>query len=148
LRRTAIKDLTGYCGFLIGFLGSAPFAWGYLAAELERGSFARGLWYFFAIVFSTGVFAGTAGLATGFVIGWIWEQYHRRRRRERSRRKESLASAGPDAVGAVTESEFQHETEAHIHPAEAEVPRLRLVTTTPDSADRVEGEPRSRDRER
>ena len=50
LRRTAIKDLAAYCGFLLGFLGSAPFAWQLLVDQLDAGSFARGLWYFFGIV--------------------------------------------------------------------------------------------------
>ena len=34
LRRTAIKDLAAYCGFLLGFLGSAPLAWELLASQL------------------------------------------------------------------------------------------------------------------
>jgi hypothetical protein len=43
LRRSAIKDISSYLGFLVGFIGSAPFAWGLLAVQLDAGRFARGL---------------------------------------------------------------------------------------------------------
>lgn len=88
MRRSAIKDLCAYCAFLVGFLGSAPFAWRYLTLELERGNLSRGLWYFFGIVFAAGLFAGIAGLCAGYVVGWVWEWYHRHRRRERQKLKE------------------------------------------------------------
>ena len=87
LRRTAIKDLAAYCGFLLGFLGSAPFAWELLSNQLDAGSFARGLWYFFGIVTAAGIFAGIAGLGIGFVIGLSWEQIHRFRRNKRAKQK-------------------------------------------------------------
>jgi hypothetical protein len=69
LRRTAIKDIAAYLGFLIGFIGSAPFAWGLLAVQLDAGRFARGLWYFFGIVTMGGVFAGIAGMGLGVAAG-------------------------------------------------------------------------------
>ena len=81
LRRTAIKDISAYCAFLIGFIGSAPFAWRFLSAQLESGEFVRGLWYFFALVTVSGLLCGAAGLALGVIAGWIWEQNHRRRRK-------------------------------------------------------------------
>lgn len=84
LRRTAAKDIAGYLGFLTGFIGSAPFAWGLLARQLESGTFVRGLWYFFGIVVAGGIFAGVAGLGIGYAGGLLWEQIHRHRRRERA----------------------------------------------------------------
>lgn len=93
LRRTAIKDLAAYCGFLLGFLGSAPFAWELLASQLDDGKFARGLWYFFGIVTAAGIFAGIAGLGIGFVIGLSWEQIHRYRRDQYAKRKARLEAA-------------------------------------------------------
>ena len=83
LRRTAIKDLASYVGFLAGFIGTAPFAWGLLSDQLASGSFVRGLWYFFGIVVAAGIFAGTAGLGIGYIGGIVWEQVHRQRRRKR-----------------------------------------------------------------
>ena len=85
LRRTAIKDLAAYLGFLTGFIGAAPFAWSLLSDQLASGSFVRGLWYFFAIVIAAGLFAGAAGLGLGFAGGIAWEQLHRHRRREKVR---------------------------------------------------------------
>ena len=84
LRRTTIKDLAAYCGFLIGFIGSAPFAWPRLTAEIDRGNFVLGLWYFFGFVSLAALSTGSVGLGVGFVLGWLWERYHRYRRARRS----------------------------------------------------------------
>lgn len=80
LRRTTIKDLTAYLGFLVGFLGAAPIAWQFLSDEVDRGGIVRGLWYFFALVSVAGVSFGAVGLVVGFALGWLWERYHRWRR--------------------------------------------------------------------
>ena len=134
LRRTAIKDLAAYCGFLVGFLGSAPFAWQQLAAQLEAGNFSRGLWYFLLFVSAAGVFTGTAGLGVGFMIGWAWEQYHRRRRNMRLKDRAAIdavraANAGAEAISGT-------EAPASAGTVAGEQPRLRLVpaanVTDPD----------------
>jgi hypothetical protein len=109
LRRTTIKDLAAYCGFLIGFLGAAPFAWPRLTAEIDRGNFVLGLWYFFGLVAVAAVMMGIAGLGVGFVIGSLWERYHRYRR---GRRLEG-ADASPSAP-------------VHIEPS-LDSPRLQLI---------------------
>jgi predicted O-methyltransferase YrrM len=80
LRRNAIKDLAAYCGFLVGFLGSAPFAWRYLAAEVDSGDFARGLGFFLSYVTVAGLVTGGLGFFVGAVGGSIWERYHRYKR--------------------------------------------------------------------
>ena len=85
LRRTSIKDLAAYCGFLVGFLGAAPLAWPRLTAEIDRGNFVLGLWYFFGIVAIAAVCTGLIGLGVGFVIGSVWERCHRYRRARRDR---------------------------------------------------------------
>lgn len=110
LRRTAIKDISAYLGFLVGFIGSAPFAWGHLAVQLEAGQFARGLWYFFGIVTAAGIFAGMAGLGLGAAAGILWELIHRHRRQPRQ----------PDAPSVPV---------AVPHPLER--PRLKLVSNGP-----------------
>ena len=116
LRRTAIKDIAAYLGFLVGFIGSAPFAWGLLAVQLDAGRFARGLWYFFGIVTMGGVFAGIAGMGLGMAVGLMWEQTHRYRRAARS--QASKATEGifddvpPDAATSIPS---------------AETPKLQLV---------------------
>lgn len=124
LRRTAIKDLAAYCGFLLGFLGSAPLAWELLASQLDAGNFARGLWYFFGIVTAAGIFAGIAGLGVGFVVGLSWEQFHRFRRRARAKEKAALEKArsgNPD--------EHRHSVPVAIGSSDESAPRLRLVST-------------------
>jgi hypothetical protein len=103
LRRTTIKDLAAYCGFLIGFLGAAPFAWPRLTAEIDRGNFVLGLWYFFGLVAVAAVAMGIAGLGVGFVIGWLWERYHRYRRGRRLENAEISPSA-PVPIEPLLES--------------------------------------------
>lgn len=126
LRRTAIKDLAAYCGFLLGFLGSAPFAWERLAEQLDEGSFARGLWYFFGIVTAAGIFAGIAGLGIGFVVGLSWEQIHRYRRNKHAKQKarlDAMRSAGtsvPERGLAPVQVSSGDDAESG--------PKLRLVT--------------------
>jgi len=68
----------------VGFIGSAPFAWGLLAVQLDAGRFARGLWYFFGIVTTAGIFAGIAGMGLGVAAGLLWEQLHRYRRTQKA----------------------------------------------------------------
>src|SRR5687767_9965311 len=127
LRRTAIKDLAAYLGFLVGFIGSAPFAWRLLAAQLEAGRFARGLWYFFGIVTAVGIFTGIAGLGLGHASGLAWEQFHRYRRRRRLK--------GTPASSAVADSTAEPESVSGAGraavplPLEAEPPRLQLVSS-------------------
>lgn len=104
-------------GFLAGFIGSAPFAWGLLASQLESGAFVRGLWYFFGIVTAAGIFAGIAGLGLGFVGGLLWEQFHRLRRRERLKQKE-LVEASTNVSEAVAPPSSQSDDQP---------PRLQLV---------------------
>lgn len=126
LRRTAIKDLAAYCGFLLGFLGAAPFAWEQLASQLDEGKFARGLWYFFGIVTAAGVFAGIAGLGIGFVAGLLWEQIHRYRRNEHAKKKTRL-----EAERKLVEPQRQSDLPASFAAtgsAEDTSPRLRLVS--------------------
>jgi hypothetical protein len=109
LRRAAIKDIASYLGFLAGFIGSAPFAWGKLAVELDAGRFARGLWYFFGVVTVAGILAGIAAMGIGVVVGYLWEKVHR------SRRSSPLP---PDAPAVEQRSPA----------AEPGPPRLRLLT--------------------
>ncbi len=118
LRRTAIKDIASYLAFLAGFIGAAPFAWGLLAAELETGSFATGLWYFFAIVISAGVFASVIGLGLGAAAGLMWELFHRSRRRNRPARSAFLE----------TDSEINDMGTPRPVRREDQPPRLQLVT--------------------
>lgn len=123
LRRTAIKDIAAYLGFLMGFIGAAPFAWGLLAGELESGRFSRGLWYFFAIVTGAGVFAGIAGLGIGYAAGSAWEQFHRYRRNRKAERGER-----PHAPVIGTQSTDLPSPPPSDVMLEPEAPRLRLVS--------------------
>ncbi|MEO8193728.1 MAG: hypothetical protein ABI681_07745 [Gemmatimonadales bacterium] len=118
LRRTAIKDFSAYLGFLAGFIGAAPFAWTLLAAQLESGTFVRGLWYFFGLVLAAGIFTGIAGLGIGYAAGLLWEQFHRHRRRERLRGK---------ALSEALDGETPDEAPPDDTPAPARVPLLQLV---------------------
>ena len=127
MRRTAIKDLASYIGFLAGFIGTAPFAWGLLSEQLASGSFVRGLWYFFGIVVAAGIFAGTAGLGLGYVGGILWEQSHRQRRR-----KKIEANARADArFPSVTPSDSFIPTPVQ--------PRLQLVSVESSDLPIIDG---------
>ena len=121
LRRTTIKDLAAYIGFLIGFIGTAPFAWSLLSDQLAGGAFVRGLWYFFGIVTAGGIFAGIAGLGVGYVGGVLWEQLHRHRRSERLKAK------------ALIEADSQRAQMSAGGSTELTAPRLQLVSV--DSLD-------------
>lgn len=131
LRRTAIKDIAAYLGFLVGFIGSAPFAWGLLAVQLDAGRFARGLWYFFGIVTTAGIFAGIAGLGLGIAAGLLWEQLHRYRR---GRKTPVYApdSTLPQAGGSVTPAGRDTRTQS-------ETPRLQLITPSPEPLPNLTG---------
>ena len=119
-------------GFLAGFIGSAPFAWGLLGSQLESGEFVRGLWYFFGIVTAAGIFAGIAGLGLGFVGGLLWEQFHRFRRRERLKQKEIVEASTITSNEAIAPPSIRDDDEP---------PRLQLVgsssTPLPNLAGRV-----------
>ena len=100
----------------MGFIGSAPFAWGLLSDQLASGAFVRGLWNFFGIVIAAGIFTGISGLGIGYVIGTLWEQIHRHRRRERSMAQASREASSAPTVGSSREEEIQPKTS-----------RLRLI---------------------
>jgi hypothetical protein len=126
LRRTAIKDLAAYIGFLTGFIGAAPFAWGLLSDQLASGSFVRGLWYFFGIVIASGLFTGTAGLGLGYAAGILWEQFHRHRRREN--------------VKAKTFPEEQRTQRTELVQAPSPIqPRLQLVSLDSPDLPTIDG---------
>lgn len=127
LRRTAIKDLAAYIGFLAGFIGAAPFAWGLLSDQLASGSFVKGLWYFFGIVIAAGIFTGTAGLGIGYAGGILWEQLHRRRRREKIKAK-SAADDAPERVSG----------QASVAPSPIQ-PRLQLVSVESPNLPMIDG---------
>ncbi|MBA3403140.1 MAG: hypothetical protein H0U13_00435 [Gemmatimonadaceae bacterium] len=126
LRRTNIKDLTGFCGFLVGFLGSAPLAWRYLGAQLEGDDFVRGLWLFFGIVLASAVLAGAAGLGAGFLLGGLWERYHRHRRSRRPRR-ESAPSGNSSPPVDVTASREAPPSAPDPPDGSRQPPQLRIV---------------------
>ena len=113
LRRTAIKDVFAYLGFLAGFIGAAPFAWTLLGDQLASGAFVKGLWYFFGIVVAAGIFTGVVGLGLGVVAGILWESFHRHRRKEHVE-----PSTVIDAANRVDDDDEN---------ANLDGPRLRLV---------------------
>lgn len=126
LRRTTIKDLAAYIGFLIGFIGAAPFAWSLLSDQLASGVFVRGLWYFFGIVIAAGIFGGIAGLGIGYVGGVLWEQIHRHRRRETVKAK-AIAEAN------LTTSSPERDV------SESSLPRLQLVSVDSPALPDIDG---------
>lgn len=115
LRRTAIKDLAAYCGFLLGFLGSAPFAWRYLTAQIDNGDFARGLGYFLSYVTVAGLLTGGAGFLIGIAGGWIWERYHRYRRAAHGTLDVGLSAVPKLRLVADEPSSVQDSRRAAVH---------------------------------
>jgi GNAT superfamily N-acetyltransferase len=83
LRRNAITDISAFFGFLIGFLGSSPFAWPYLQVGFQTQEIVKGFTWFIGITFGAGVLVGIAGLGVGRLLGGIWEGSHRVVRRAR-----------------------------------------------------------------
>jgi ribosomal protein S18 acetylase RimI-like enzyme len=82
LRRISIRDLTAFFGFLVGWIGSAAFAWPYLVVGWETGHFTRGVFQFLAVAFGAGLACGAGGLGLGAIAGAAWERRHRHRRTE------------------------------------------------------------------
>lgn len=80
IRRGQITDLTGLVFFIIGWLGSAPFAWPRIKEGFDRGSPTSGIFKFAVFIFSVGIALGLFGMVVGMVAGRIWEMTHRRRR--------------------------------------------------------------------
>lgn len=77
LRRGAITDLSALFGFLVGFVGAAPFAYDFLRVGFETQEIVKGFTYFITITFGAGVLVAIAGLAVGRGLGWFWESGHR-----------------------------------------------------------------------
>lgn len=93
-RRVAITDLAGFTGFVIGFVGSAPFAWKYLSSGFEANEPGTGVLYFVLIILAAGAIAGAVGLGMGVSAGFVWEHYHRWRR-PKPRQIEVTVATGP-----------------------------------------------------
>jgi ribosomal protein S18 acetylase RimI-like enzyme len=76
-RRNAITDLSAFFGFLIGFVGSAPFAYPFIRVGFETAQIVRGFAFFIGATMGAGVVVAIAGLVVGRGIGWFWERGHR-----------------------------------------------------------------------
>jgi GNAT superfamily N-acetyltransferase len=96
-RRGNITDLTGLIFFVIGWMGSAPFAWRYIRAGLDTGDATSGIIRFAGVVFGAGISLGLVGLALGFVGGRIWESWHRLRRSHVAGTQDAPSPAPPRA---------------------------------------------------
>lgn len=83
IRRGNITDMSALFGFLIGFVGAAPFAYDFLRVGFETQHIVKGFTYFITITFGAGVLVAIAGLAVGRGLGWFWESGHRVVRRAR-----------------------------------------------------------------
>jgi GNAT superfamily N-acetyltransferase len=79
-RRSHITDLTGLIFFVVGWLGSAPFAWPYIKSGFDSGNPTVGIFRFAVVVFGAGIGLGLFGLVAGAVGGRVWEALHRGRR--------------------------------------------------------------------
>jgi len=137
LRRTTIKDLSALCGFLVGFLGSAPFAWRFLGGQLEGRDFVRGLWLFFGIVVAAAIITGAIGLGAGILLGRSWEWLHRRRR-ETGQTEVYAALPGPGSdqlSSGPAEAPMRMSPDS---PAPRLPPKLRLVTPQSEDSAGVE----------
>jgi GNAT superfamily N-acetyltransferase len=77
IRRDNITDLTAFFGFLVGFIGAAPYAYSFIRVGFETATIVKGFALFITITMGAGVLAAMAGLAVGRGIGWFWERGHR-----------------------------------------------------------------------
>jgi GNAT superfamily N-acetyltransferase len=100
LRRSQITDLTGLIFFVVGWIGAAPFAWPHIKRGFESGNPTKGIFYFAAWAFGSGIALGVCGMGLGMVGGRLWEALHRvRRNRVDERRPATVA-----AVATITRS--------------------------------------------
>jgi predicted N-acetyltransferase YhbS len=99
LRRNAITDLSAFFGFLIGFLGSAPFAWPFLQVGFQTADIVKGFAWFIGITFGAGVVLGIVGLGVGRLLGSIWEGSHRVVRRAKGQEFALDRASMPSATG-------------------------------------------------
>lgn len=83
IRRSAITDLSAFFGFLVGFIGSAPFAYSFIRVGFETAQIVRGFAYFISVTMGAGVLVAIAGLGVGRGLGWFWERGHRMVRQAR-----------------------------------------------------------------
>jgi ribosomal protein S18 acetylase RimI-like enzyme len=97
LRRNAITDLSAFFGFLIGFIGSSPYAYTYLRVGFQTQEIVKGFTWFIGITFGTGVVLGIVGMGVGRVIGWFWENSHKVIRRAKGQEL-AIASASNAAI--------------------------------------------------
>ncbi len=90
-RRGEMTDTGAYLGFLVGFLGAAPFGWAALMASFEDGADATLGVIYFAVKLVVGGLGGAAlGFGAGAASGALWE------RRHRGRQPTVKPEAGPD----------------------------------------------------
>ena len=81
LRAISIVDTTALLGFVVGFVGSSPFAFRYLMSGFDRfGDAATGVLQFIAMILGFGTLGGAAGMLGGVGIAALWQRWHKRRR--------------------------------------------------------------------
>lgn len=97
LRRNAITDLSAFFGFLVGFLGSSPYAYTYLRVGFQTQEIVKGFAWFIFITFGTGVVVAVVGMAVGRAIGWFWENSHKIVRRAKGQ-EFAIASASSTPI--------------------------------------------------
>jgi GNAT superfamily N-acetyltransferase len=124
-----MTDMAGYVGFVIGFVGSAPFAWKYLSSGFEINDPGTGMLYFIGIVVAAGLVVGLAGLLLGAGAGFVWERAHRWRRP--AAREIELGGAGAigssgGATSSATLAAFDPSTISYGEPGFTVGPFLQL----------------------
>lgn len=78
-RRGELADAVAILGFVLGFLGAAPYGWGALARSFEDGGDATiGVIRFASTLVAAGLVAGGIGYLVGRIVGAAWERRHRR----------------------------------------------------------------------
>jgi hypothetical protein len=92
-RRRRTVDGLALIGFLIGFLGSAPFAWPRFSAHWIAGDISGSVMVFIITIMVSGVVLGLLGMAAGQLSANVWNRRHAEHR--------SYESDAPVEKGAV-----------------------------------------------
>jgi ribosomal protein S18 acetylase RimI-like enzyme len=124
LRRNAITDLSAFFGFLIGFLGSSPFAWPYLQVGFQTQEIVKGFAWFIGITFGSGVALGVTGLGVGRLLGSVWEGGHKVMRRARG---QEFAMAGSPSPTPAAFPDQVIRTQASRAATDVPVPSARIA---------------------
>lgn len=104
-RRRRTVDGGALIGFLLGFLGAAPFAWPRFSAHWLAGDISGSVAVFIVTIMVAGVVLGLLGMAVGQLSATVWNRGHAQHRTYEADAPtdDAMAAASAPSAGAVIE---------------------------------------------